>query len=65
MISGKPPTKCNSYIEKYFGIVAYKHGDFSPDRTLKARANFLNQCKGGDNNTNNKVNDKYGKSRGL
>ncbi|MGY2172132.1 TrbM/KikA/MpfK family conjugal transfer protein [Pseudomonas gingeri] len=36
---------CNKYVTKYFSIEKYKHGHFSPSRTMSARGQFLDQCK--------------------
>jgi hypothetical protein len=65
MLTGSTPDKCSGYIKKYFAIVSFKNGDFSPSKTLKARTNFLNQCTSGDGQSKSNVNNRYGKSLGL
>lgn len=58
--AGNTPSECEQYLKAYFAIVEFKHGDFSPSKTLSARANFLNQCKSSDPNSRNSVNNQYG-----
>jgi hypothetical protein len=65
IMTGSNPSQCSSYIEKYFLVIGKRHGVFDPSKTLSARKNFLKQCKSGDSDSQNTVNDKYGKSRGL
>jgi len=65
MMTGSNPDKCSGYIETYFGIIATKRGIFNPTKTATARLDFLKQCRSGDSQSQNNVNNRYGKSRGL
>ncbi|OCG28979.1 hypothetical protein A9G45_01425 [Gilliamella sp. HK2] len=51
--SSTRPPECSAPISKYFSIKIYHHGSFSPNRTIKARKNFLNLCP--VSNQNNKM----------
>ena len=65
MMTGQNPSSCSGYITSYFTIVKFKNGVFSPSKTMSARANFLNQCSGGDSQTKGQVNNQFGGLLGL
>ena len=61
MMGGSGGSMCKSAIDDYFDIRKYKHGDFSPSRTPRARASWLNGCDSPDNKvTKDRINAKYG-----
>ena len=57
--------ECSRYLERYFRIVEKPHGDFSPARTARKRLDFLEQCRSGDSDTRQQVNERYGTRLGL
>lgn len=63
-LMGNMPGSCKQYVDPYFAIVNFHHGDFSPSRTAQSRMNFLNQCKSSNSNTRSSVNNKYGSQLG-
>lgn len=50
---------CDKYVTRYFSIVRYKKGKFSPSRTAEARGDFLAQCVE-DQTSAGSANDKWG-----
>jgi TrbM. len=63
-MTGNMPGSCKQYVDPYFAIVSFHHGDFSPSRTAQSRMNFLNQCSSSDSNTRSSINSKYGSQQG-
>jgi len=63
-LTGNMPSSCKQYVDPYFAIVSFHHGDFSPSRTAQSRMNFLNQCSSSDSNTRSSINNKYGSQQG-
>jgi hypothetical protein len=53
---------CDKYLKRYFSIVKFKHGNFSPSRTAAARGDFVAQCVD-DQAGAKQANDKWGGSR--
>jgi hypothetical protein len=56
---------CNSYIDKYFSIVSWRHGHMDLIATAASRMSFLNQCPSQDPATKQAVNDRYGTQTAL
>ena len=53
---------CDKYLKRYFSIVKFKHGHFSPSRTAAARGDFVAQCVD-DQAGAKKANDQWGGSQ--
>nr|QOQ33320.1 hypothetical protein [Pseudomonas syringae pv. actinidiae] len=53
---------CEKYLKRYFSIVKFKNGNFSPSRTAEARGDFVAQCVS-DQDSAKDANDKWGRSR--
>ena len=53
---------CDKYLKRYFSIVKFKHGNFSPSRTAAARGDFVAQCVD-DQAGAKKANDQWGGSQ--
>lgn len=56
---------CDPPIQRYFSIIATKKGKFSPSRTARERQKWLEKCATDNDSNAKKVNDKFGKLRGL
>lgn len=64
ILGGDGGKECKTHIESYFSINKYKHGHFSPSKTLKARKSYLNQCDNDDKGDKERINAKWGMVEG-
>lgn len=56
---------CSDAVADYFSIIDTKHGDFLPDHTAKKRKKQLDKCPDAGSDNIQKINDKFGRLRGL
>ncbi|WP_107329155.1 TrbM/KikA/MpfK family conjugal transfer protein [Metapseudomonas otitidis] len=64
-LSGKGVVEnCDDAVQDYFDIVKKKKKKIRWDQTSDARKQFLDSCPGADRNSNNAINNKFGKVAG-
>ncbi|MCE0491169.1 hypothetical protein LU196_14065 [Pantoea sp. Mb-10] len=56
---------CANPVADYFDIVETSHGAFLPDHTSRKRKSQLDKCPAAGSDTIEKINDKFGRLRGL
>lgn len=56
---------CSGAVKEYFSIIDLKHGAFSPDRTAKKRKKQLDKCPAAGADVIEKINNKFGRLRGI
>lgn len=56
---------CSGPVSDYFSIIEEKHGAFLPDHTSSKRKEQLDKCPAAGSDVIEKVNDKFGRLRGL
>jgi uncharacterized caspase-like protein len=56
---------CSEPVSDYFSIVDTKHGAFLPDHTSRKRKKQLDKCPDAGSNVIEKINNKFGRLRGL
>ncbi|EBM5962876.1 hypothetical protein D2B43_18085 [Salmonella enterica] len=56
---------CSGAVGDYFSNIGFKHGSFSPSETAKKRKKELNKCPAAGADVIEKINNKFGRLRGL
>ncbi|MEG3537833.1 TrbM/KikA/MpfK family conjugal transfer protein [Citrobacter freundii] len=56
---------CSGAVGDYFSIIETKHGSFLPDHTAKKRKKQLDKCPAAGADVIEKINNKFGRLRGL
>lgn len=65
MTTGNIASGCSGPVGDYFNIIEKKHGSFLPDHTSRKRKKQLDKCSSAGSDVVEKINNKFGRLRGL
>ncbi|ECN7982613.1 hypothetical protein ZJ18_19775 [Salmonella enterica subsp. enterica serovar Typhimurium] len=65
MTTGNVASGCSGPVGDYFNIIEKKHGSFLPDHTSRKRKKQLDKCSSAGSDVVEKINNKFGRLRGL